>query len=173
MLSNDIKCKYMFIFPPKNLARKERVKNYPRCPFYLSDLIVTTENIQLRRIKRDKVLFWFDAFNDNFMNYARVLRLLIHELLCLEAMDYSASKASRIRWGLSTPHPSRHITQWWRRYYVKMAYFDVITSKLRRFDVITTLLLRNVFSGIRYSCVSLLSFTWTLRSNACSILRIC
>ena len=88
----------------KNLARKEGVQYYPRGPFYLSDLIITAEIIQPRRIKRDMVLFWFAAFKDNFMKYARVLRLLIHELLCPEAIDYPASKASSLRWGLSTPH---------------------------------------------------------------------
>ena len=43
--------------------------------------------------------------------------------------------------------PIRHITQLWRRYYVKRRHFDVVTSKWRRFDVISTLLLRHVFSG--------------------------
>ena len=41
--------------------------------------------------------------------------------------------------------PSRHITQQWRRCYVKMTSFDVFTSKRHRFDVLTTLLLRHVF----------------------------
>ena len=36
----------------------------------------------------------------------------------------------------------------WRHHYAKRRHFDAITSKWRRFDVITTLLLHHVFGGM-------------------------